>query len=127
MKFVAMIPARLGSTRVLNKNLRMIDGKPLIAFILEAVIASEMFDLENIYINSEAGIFSPLADSYGVQFYKRNKWLASDEATNDDFALDFMDNIHSDILFQFLPTSPFITGDDISNFVNNMIEVVVVV
>ena len=43
MKIVAMIPARLGSTRVSNKNLRMIDGKPLIAFILEAVIASGMF------------------------------------------------------------------------------------
>ena len=122
MKIVAMIPARLGSTRVSNKNLRMIDGKPLIAFILEAVIASGMFALEDIYINSEASIFGTIADSYGVQFYKRDAWLSSDEATNDDFALDFMDHIHADITFQFLATSPFITPDDVSNFVNRMIE-----
>ena len=117
-----MIPARLGSTRVSNKNLRMIDGKPLISFILDAVIASGIFDKGSIYINSEAEIFKSVADSHGVRFYERDPWLSSNEATNDDFALDFIEKVQPDILFQFLPTSPFITGDDVTNFVNRMIE-----
>ena len=36
MKIISMIPARLGSTRVKNKNLRLINGKPLIHYIIES-------------------------------------------------------------------------------------------
>ena len=122
MKSVAMIPVRLGSTRCPNKNLRMIDGKPLVGFILEAVIASGMFNLDDIYINSEAEVFKGIADSYGVQFYKRDQRLSTNEASNDDWALDFIENVQPDTLFQFLATSPFITGDDVTNFVNKMLE-----
>jgi CMP-N-acetylneuraminic acid synthetase/mannose-6-phosphate isomerase-like protein (cupin superfamily) len=122
MKSVAMIPVRLGSTRCPNKNLRMIDGKPLVAFILETVIASGVFELGDIYINSEADVFKAIADSYGVQFYKRNPALSSNEASNDDWALDFVENVQADILFQFLATSPFITTDDITKFVSKMIN-----
>ena len=60
MKKVAMIPARLGSKRVPKKNLRLILGKPLIAYIIEAAKASNAFD--EIYINSEADIFGEIAE-----------------------------------------------------------------
>ena len=36
MKIIGMIPARAGSKRVKNKNLRILDGKPLIEHIIEA-------------------------------------------------------------------------------------------
>ena len=48
-----MIPARLGSKRVKKKNLRLIDGIPLIQYIINAAKQStEMLD--EIYINSES-------------------------------------------------------------------------
>ena len=46
-----MIPARLGSKRVSNKNLRILSGKPLVSYIIQAVKGSNKFD--DIYINSE--------------------------------------------------------------------------
>lgn len=120
MKIVAMIPARLGSTRVKNKNLRLINKKPLIQYIINSALKSEY--LNDIYINSEAPIFKGIADHNNIHFYQRDKELASDTATNDDFALDFMENVNCDILIQLLPTSPFLRSEEIDEFINKMIE-----
>jgi CMP-N-acetylneuraminic acid synthetase/quercetin dioxygenase-like cupin family protein len=115
MKIVAMIPARLGSQRVPKKNLRLINGKPLISYSVEVAINAECFD--EIYINSEADIFGEIAQSLGVGFYKRSSHLASDVAINDDLAVDFIRNVSGDILVQLLPTSPLISSKEIRDFV----------
>ena len=87
MKIIAMIPARMGSKRVKNKNLRMINDKPLIEYILETVSKINIFD--RVYINSEDDVFKEIADKYNFEFYNRPKYLSSDVATNDEFAYDF--------------------------------------
>ena len=120
MKIVAMIPARLGSTRVKNKNLRLINKKPLIQYIIDTAIKSKLLD--QIYVNSESEIFQNISNKSGIKFYKRSEELASDTATNDDFALDFMENVDCDILIQLLPTSPFLRSEEIDEFINKMID-----
>ena len=115
-KTVAMIPARLGSKRVKNKNLRLIGEKPLISYVIETAIKSEVFD--DIYINSEADIFEDIAKKYGVKFYKRPAYLSEDDKTNDDFAYDFLKNVECDTLIQLLSTSPFMSVDDVTSFTN---------
>ena len=110
MNNVAMIPVRMGSKRVPNKNLRMIDGRPLVWYIANAVIQSGQFDKKDIYINSESDVFKALADSLGINFYLRPAEFSTDAATNDDFALDFVKNVECDTLFQFLATSPFLSN-----------------
>lgn len=120
MKIVCMIPARLGSTRVKNKNLRMINKKPLIQYIIDS--AKKTKYLKDIYINSEAPIFKTIADENNVKFYQRNESLSTDKATNDDFTLDFLNNVECDILIQLLPTSPFITENEIDDFVGKMLS-----
>ena len=119
-KIVAMVPARLGSKRIKSKNLRLLAGKPLVCHVVDKCKQAGIFD--DIYINSEADIFKDIADEYGVKFYKRDEYLAADDATNDLFALDFIKNVKCDILIQVNPTSPLITVDDIKAFVNKMIE-----
>ena len=59
MEIVAMIPARLGSTRVKNKNLRLINKKPLIQYIIDTAIKSKLLD--QIYVNSESEIFQNIS------------------------------------------------------------------
>ena len=119
MKIVAMVPARMGSKRIKSKNLRFLDGKPLIEHVLETLSRIQIFN--EIYINSEDEIFSEIADKYGINYYKRPDYLSSDEATNDEFAHEFLSNIDCEILIQILPTSPFITQKEIESFVNKMI------
>lgn len=119
MKTVAMIPVRMGSKRIPKKNLRMLNDKPLVAHIIEAAKAADCFDA--IYLNSEDEIFREIAQDYGIEFYKRPPELATDEATNDDFAYDFMKNVECETVIQLLATSPFITSEIINRFVSDML------
>ena len=119
MKIIAMIPARLGSKRVIKKNLRLIDGQPLISYIIDTVKQCKIFD--EIYVNSESDVFQKIAEEKKISFYKRPEKFATDTSTNDEFALDFISNIKGDLLIQILPTSPLIKPIEIKNFVNEII------
>jgi len=120
MKIVAMIPARMGSKRVKSKNLRILNGKALIEYILDTVSKVDLFDA--VYVNSEDSVFANIAEKYKVDFYKRPEYLSSDTATNDEFAYDFLQNIECDVLIQILPTSPFLTQEEIISFVDTMVK-----
>jgi CMP-N-acetylneuraminic acid synthetase/quercetin dioxygenase-like cupin family protein len=119
MKIIAMIPARLGSQRVPRKNLRLLNGKPLLAYAIETAKAAGCFD--EIYVNSEADILGEIAEDLGVRFYRRPPALASNATINDEFALDFVENVPGDILIQLLPTSPLITAEEVRAFVDEMV------
>jgi CMP-N-acetylneuraminic acid synthetase/mannose-6-phosphate isomerase-like protein (cupin superfamily) len=115
-----MIPARLGSKRVKNKNLRMIDGIPLIQYIVNA--AKESSILDEVYINSESTQFESIAKESNINFYQRPEELSYDTATNDDFALDFINNVECDVLVQLLSTSPFVSTEEIDGFIKAMLD-----
>lgn len=119
-----MIPVRYGSKRVKCKNLRLINGKPLISYIIETTLkANEKYKLfDEIYINSENEIFKKIADEYGIKFYKRPDCLSLDHVQNDDYAYDFILNNKCDILVQLLATSPFITVNEIKECVDMMLK-----
>ena len=54
MKIVALVPIKLNSERVKEKNLRpFYDGKPLVQFILEALVKSKRVDEVYVYCSSE--------------------------------------------------------------------------
>lgn len=120
MKIVAMIPARLGSKRIKHKNLRLLDGKPLVSHVIEKCKATGIFS--DIYINSESEIFNNVANEYGVKLYIRDNVFATDEATNDQFILDFIEHVNCDIVVQVNPTSPLVRADEITSFITQMIE-----
>ncbi|EDH3576747.1 acylneuraminate cytidylyltransferase, partial [Campylobacter jejuni] len=75
-KYVAEIPARLGSKRVKQKNLRLIDGEPMIAYAIKA--CKNVDDISEIYVNTESDIIGQVALDYGVKYYKRKQELSLD-------------------------------------------------
>ena len=115
-----MIPARLGSQRVKNKNLRKLGDQPLINHIIASAKKVKYFD--EIYINSESNLFEKIANETDILFYKRNKNLSSNKALNDDFTLDFLKNVDCDLIIQLLPTAPFLKSSTIDMFINQMIK-----
>ena len=115
-----MIPARMKSSRVKKKNIRMLGEIPLIKHIIKAAKNSKFFD--EIYINSEADELKKIADECKIKFYRRPEVLSVDPATNDDFTIDFLENIECDILIQLLPTSPFISSQEIDEFTRKMLD-----
>ena len=115
MKIVAMIPCRLGSQRVPKKNLRLLAGKTLSQWVIQACNEASVFD--SIFINSESKVFKTIAQKEGIQFYQRPEHLSSNSASNDDFALDFINAVDCDVLVQVNPTSPFTSSEDLLSFV----------
>ena len=118
-KIVAMIPARMGSKRIPKKNIRLLNGKPLIQYAIDAVKEADCFD--EIWVNSEADVIEKIALENNVNFYRRPEYYASDSASNDEFTEDFFKNVDTDIIIQVLPTSPFISADEIREFVGRFV------
>ena len=81
-----------------KKNLRLINSKPLISYIIETVKKTNCFD--EIYINSESNVFHKIANSYGINFFKRKKKFATDQSTSDEFCMVFISNSKNDFLFK---------------------------
>ncbi len=129
LKIICEIPARDGSKRVKQKNLRHIDGQPLISYAIEAAKKSEMLD--EVYVNSESEVIGQIALDYGIKFYKRDINLAGDNTTSDEFNYDFIKVLNPDILVMVNPVSPLIEGTDIDGaidfFIKNNYDTVITV
>jgi len=108
---VAVVPARLGSNRIKAKNLRLLNGHPLISYVLKYLKQTKYF--QNIYINSDSELFKPIAIEVGVQFYQRPPELATSESLIDDYIYNFIKNAGPDYLAVVNPTSPFIGSDQL--------------
>ena len=66
---LAVVPARAGSTRLKDKNIYLLAGKPLIRWSVEAIVKSECYDKILISTDSDA-IFDAVAD-LPVERHKR--------------------------------------------------------
>ena len=110
---MAHIPARAGSKRVKSKNLRMLCGKPMIAYAIEC--AKSCPEIDEVYVNTDCAKIAALAREYGVQVFERNPALASDTATGDDFTVDIMDRLRLDTLMMISPVCPLVSPEDVSN------------
>lgn len=110
-RVVVMIPARAGSKRVKAKNLRDLCGQPLLAYAIHK--SKSVFEHQNIYVNSDSLEILQLAKDFEVNGYLRRPELASDAATGDEFAIDFMRNIAADTCVMISPVCPLLKLEDI--------------
>jgi CMP-N-acetylneuraminic acid synthetase len=110
LRYVITIPARLDSKRVRQKNIRLLNGKPMIVYAIEA---SKQSKAQEIYVNSDSEIIGKIAEEHGVKFYRRRPELAIDTVVSDEFNYDFIKQIKPDVLIMVNPVSPLITGQDI--------------
>ena len=108
-KVVVCIPARAGSKRVVAKNLRDFCGR----LSLSIENAKQVFNLDEIYVNSDSDEMLALAKIMGVQSFKRDPHLASDTASGDEFMYDFWSKICSDTCVMLNPVCPLINADDV--------------
>jgi CMP-N,N'-diacetyllegionaminic acid synthase len=90
---LAVIPARSGSKRLLNKNLLPFLGKPLILWTVEFAIAARIFDL--VMVTTDSPEIADLARNAGAHVpWLRPSELASDNAKSIDVVLHAVDNIN---------------------------------
>lgn len=106
-----IIPARGGSKGIPRKNIRMLNGKPLIAYTIEA--AKEVISINHIIVSTDSEEIKCVAENMGLTIpFLRPAPLASDEATSYDVIMHVIKYLEKSgftpnpiILLQ--PTSPF--------------------
>lgn len=114
-KYIAMIPARLGSQRLKKKNLALLHGDPLIAHAIRKCFAAECFD--EVWVNSESDEIGEVARAEGAWFHARPAKLANNQATSEDFVSEFLAAHGCDAVFQVHSIAPLLSTDDIRKFV----------
>jgi CMP-N-acetylneuraminic acid synthetase len=115
---LAMIPARMGSQRLRQKNLRELAGVPLITRAIRKCRAAGVFD--EIWVNSEHPAFGEIARAEGVQFHQRPEVLGSHQATSEQFVAEFLEKHPCDFVFQVHSIAPLLTLADLRGFVDAM-------
>ncbi|PCJ63217.1 MAG: cytidyltransferase [Candidatus Hydrogenedentota bacterium] len=116
---IAMIPARLGSQRLVRKNLQELGGVPLITRAIRKCKAAGCFD--EIWVNSESDEIGALAEEEGAQFHQRPEKLASDTATSEDFVYEFIQHHPCETVFQVHSIAPLLGPGRIKAFVDHMV------
>lgn len=114
-KIVAMIPARLGSQRLKQKNLALLNGTPLIAHAIRKCFKADCFD--EIWVNSESEEIAEVAHKEGAKFHKRPTELANNVATSEDFVAEFFKKQPCEVMFQVHSIAPLLTAKEVSSFV----------
>jgi CMP-N,N'-diacetyllegionaminic acid synthase len=120
MRILAIIPARGGSKGVPGKNIKLLGGKPLIAYTIEVAIK---IGFQNIIVSTESKDIADIAKKYQAEVpFLRDISLAKDDTPSINVVLDLIEKLESNIEFEAIcllqPTVPF---RDI-NFVKQAIE-----
>lgn len=126
IKVLAVIPARGGSKGIPRKNIKMLAGKPLIAYIIEAALKAKTQD--KVIVSTEDEELAAIAREYDAEVpFLRPKELARDEVSLIPVvkhAMEYLDNQgwRAEIVVSLQPTSPLTEPHDIDNAVNKMLE-----
>ena len=112
---VCMVPVRKGSERLAKKNYLQIGRYTVAEITLSKALLSKVFD--KIVLNTDDPELEEISLKLGVEFYLREKTLASSNATSDQVVLDFFENNEGDKIFWVNTVSPLQTIADITNFV----------
>ncbi|HEX8563141.1 MAG TPA: acylneuraminate cytidylyltransferase family protein [Flavobacterium sp.] len=122
MKFLVVIPARGGSKGVPGKNIRKLNGKPLIHFTVEA--AREVFQDDEIIVSTDSEEIRECVEQTGLKVpFLRPAELATDTAGSNDVLVHALEFYRSkgrepDVLVLLQPTSPFRTAQQIREALN---------
>ncbi|HBW34975.1 cytidylyltransferase domain-containing protein [Desulfosporosinus sp. BICA1-9] len=124
-RIIAIIPARSGSKGLPDKNIRILNGKPLIAYSIIQAQEAGIFD--EIFLSTDSQEYASIAIQYGANVpFLRSDELASDSASTWDCVREALEQYHTigkeyDIFVVLQPTSPLRTTRDIINVIKQMV------
>lgn len=119
MRNIAIIPARSGSKGLKDKNIKLLNGKPLIEYSIVAAQESELFD--EIMVSTDSEKYAEIARECGAKVpFLRSEGTSSDLAGSWDVVIEVLENYRKqgkvfDTVCLLQPTSPLRTASDIIN------------
>ena len=116
MKIVAVVPMKLNSERVKNKNIREFDnGKPLCSYILNTL--KQVNNIDEVYVYcSDEKIKKYIPN--GIKFLKRSEELDGQTVKINEVLKSFANDVEADYYLLTHATAPFISKEKIEKGVN---------
>ena len=124
-KILAIIPARGSSKRLVRKNIRFLNGHPLIAYTIDAAKKCPLID--RIIVSTEDDEIASVVNKLSVEVQKRPAFLSQDDVGNNQVILYVLEklaesNEHYDTLVLLQPTSPLRIANDITQCLYRYIQ-----
>ena len=119
MKNLAVITARSGSKGLPDKNIKFMNGKPLLSYTIDAAIKSGMFD--EVFVSTDSEKYADIARKYGASVpFLRSQENAGDTSSSWDAVMEALEKYKTlDKEFETVallqPTSPLRRAEDIIN------------
>lgn len=117
MKNIAIIPARSGSKGLPNKNIRELNGKPLLSYSIRAAKDSKIFDC--VHVSTDSREYAEVACNYGADVpFLRSGETSTDQADSWRVVREVLRKYGEmgktfDMVTLLQPTSPLRTAQDI--------------
>ena len=117
---LAIIPARSGSKRLKNKNIKLFKKKPLIFWTINAAKKSKIFDY--IFVSTNSKKIQKISQTYGAKCSFLRRSFFNDKSTTDQVVFDVLRElkIKKDLefkeVFLLMPTCPNRTSEDLKKF-----------
>jgi YrbI family 3-deoxy-D-manno-octulosonate 8-phosphate phosphatase len=123
---VAIIPARGGSKGILRKNVKILAGKPLVAWSIESALAVPLID--TVVVSTDDVEIAAVARQFGADVVMRPGSLATDAASSESALLHVLAELKEqrgyepEVVVFLQCTSPLTTAEDISGTLNLVLE-----
>ena len=118
MKNIAIIPARAGSKGLPDKNIKLLNGKPLLQYSVEAALGSGCFD--KVMVSTDSEKYAEIAREAGAEVpFLRSAYTSTDKASSWDMVEEVLDGYERlgwtfDTFCLLQPTSPMRTAAVVS-------------
>ncbi len=119
MRNLAIITARAGSKGIEDKNIKELNGKPLLAYSIKAAKESSQFT--QIMVSTDSEIYASIAKKWGAEVpFLRSREASNDTASSWSVVKEVLRNygemgITFDTVTLLQPTSPLREAEDIVN------------
>ena len=126
MNIIAVIPARGGSKGIPRKNVRLMNGKPLIAYAIGNALACDA--IGDVVVSSDDSEILSIAAKYGATPLERSSSLAQDAVTLDPVIFDAVEQMEKrngkkyDVVITLQPTSPLLSVETLSAAIESFLK-----
>lgn len=123
---LAVIPARGGSIGIPRKNVRLVAGKPMLAYCIEQALATDAID--RVVVSTDNAEIRQVALEYGAEVVTRPDALSGPKCSSESALLHVLDSLQQsegyepDILTFLQATSPLTLAEDIEGTIQAMLD-----
>ena len=119
-RVLAVIPARAGSKGIPNKNIRLLNGKPLIYYVLQNALNSKM--ITDILVTTDSPEVEVIAKQMGIKCHRRPAELCGDSVALDIVIYNAAKEYDCDYVVTMQPTSPLLKPETLDAGIESCIE-----